>query len=366
MKKVFKRPRGTLGKWNGVKYWKDSFTDLKPFDILDIDDVLTRYKSTLESFDECLEQQKNGHYFLKITEDQLDHPEVKRLHEKFNHKSVDVNNSEIIKFAPYGKKPHERSYKWDHIIEDRPNFQLRDGKVTPGFGTWDWKNYFNREEKGMVSRNNIYLEIPHEVISENLVSLNGKFYQKVLPKNGIEVIKKFIEEVETNGGEYEKHHAHPWKDTEKVNKIIDKYDEKYPDWNFEFPIYSYSTVKQNGLLFPIFHAGNPYYMTGTGLHRLIMPAYAKSNVPMILPLPADKNDLRYFVYSMGRDFRKIDNKYSFLLIDVNIESKKLVFYLSPEPSVNPKKIPKLKYKMGRITHENFNEWKTEYIGECEF
>ena len=75
-----------------IKYWKPYFNDLKPFDLLDVCDVLERQKNTLESFDECKKQQENGHYFLKITGDQLDHPEVKRLHEKFNHKSVDENN----------------------------------------------------------------------------------------------------------------------------------------------------------------------------------------------------------------------------------------------------------------------------------
>ena len=54
MKRAFKRPRGTLGKWCGVKYWKPYFNDLKPFDLLDIHDVLDRQKKTIESFDECM------------------------------------------------------------------------------------------------------------------------------------------------------------------------------------------------------------------------------------------------------------------------------------------------------------------------
>lgn len=355
MKKVFKRSRGTLGKWFGVKYWKPYFNDLKPFDVLDVYDVLERQKNTLESFDECKKQQENGHYFLKITEDQLDHPEVKRLHEKFNHKSVDVNNLKIIKFEPYGKRPYERSYKLDRIIEDRPNFQLRDGKVTPGFGTWSWKTHFESVDNQSLSRTKIYLEIPHQVISENLISLNQKFYRKVLPKNGIEIIKKFIKEVETNDGEYKKQHAHPWKDTERVNKIIDKYDKKYPDWNFEFPIFAYSTIKQSGLLFPSFYVSSPYFIASQGLHRLIMPAYAQSDVPIILPIPVVYKK-RYFIFSSHNDFRKIGGEYSFLMIDVNRESKKLIFYLTPT----------LRYNLRKINHDNFKEWKTEYIGESQY
>ncbi len=331
----------------GVKYWKPYFNDLKPFDLLDVCDVLERQKNTLECFDECLVQQENGYYFLKITEDQLDHPEVKRLHEKFNHKSVDVNNSEIIKFAPYGIRPYERSYKWDHIIEDRPNFQLRDGKVTPGFGAWDWEKYFRYVDEGLVSRTQIYLEIPHQVISENLISLNQKFYRKVLPKNGINIIKNFIKEVEKT--------TDSWNDTDKVNKIIGKYDEKCPDWNFEFPIYAYSSVKRKGLLFPSFAANGGYFIASQGLHRLIMPAYAQSDVPIILPIPVE-NKKRYFIFSSHNDFRKVDDEYSFLMIDVDMNSKRLIFYLTPTK----------RYDLKKINHDNFKQWKTEYIGESQY
>jgi hypothetical protein len=360
MRRVFERPRGTLGKWFGVKYWKPYFDDLEPFDLLDIHEVLNRQKKTIESFDECKEQQENGHYFLKIDSNQFKHTEVKKLHQKFNHKSVNLNDAgkQIIKFLPnntYGNIPYRRNYDVHHTIDDRINFQLRDGKVTPGFGTWDWKKYFEAVENKKQSRTKIYLEIPHQVISENLVSLNEKFYREVLPKNGIDIIKKFIKEVETNSGELKKQHAHTWNDTEKVNEIIDKYDELYSDWNFEFPIHAYSSVKRKGLLFPSFAANGGHFIAPQGLHRLIMPAYAQSDVPIILPIPMENND-RYFIFSAHADFKKIDGEYSFLMIDLDRKNKKLFFYLTTT----------VRYDLKKINRDNFKEWKTEYIGESQY
>ena len=60
--------------------------------------------------------------------------------------------------------------------------------------------------------------------------------------------------------------------------------------------------------------------------------------------------------SAYRDFKKIGDKYSYLMIDVNRETKKLIFYLVSEE----------RYTLKRINHENFKQWKTEYIGECKF
>ena len=344
----------------GVKYWKPYFDDLEPFDLLDIHEVLNRQKKTIESFDECKEQQENGHYFLKIDSNQFKHTEVKKLHQKFNHESVNLNDvdKQIIKFLPnntYGNIPYRRNYDVHHTIDDRINFQLRDGKVTPGFGTWDWKNYFEAVGNKKQSRTKIYLEIPHQVISENLVSLNEKFYREVLPKNGIDIIKKFIKEVETNSGELKKQHAHTWDDIEKVNEIIDKYDELYSDWNFEFPIHAYSSVKRKGLLFPSFAANGGHFIAPQGLHRLIMPSYAQSDVPIILPIPMENNE-RYFIFSAHTDFKKIDGEYSFLMIDVDRNKKKLIFYLTPT----------VRYDLKKINRDNFKEWKTEYIGESQY
>ena len=61
-------------KTTGVNFWKPFFNDLNPFDTLDIEDVLKRYKDTICSFDQCKKQEEAGHYFLRITDDQLTDP----------------------------------------------------------------------------------------------------------------------------------------------------------------------------------------------------------------------------------------------------------------------------------------------------
>ena len=83
-------------KNSGVRYWKDSFIDLKPFDEMNLGEVLTRYKNILEGFKEY--QPDNGAFFVPIkrTSD-LNIPEVKRIHEKFNSKTCIVDDNKKAK-----------------------------------------------------------------------------------------------------------------------------------------------------------------------------------------------------------------------------------------------------------------------------
>lgn len=295
-----------LHKNTGVNFWKPFFNDLKPFDILDIEDVLKRYKDTISSFDECKVQEQNGHYFLRITEDQLTDPRVKKLHTIFNHKNININNLQIIKFEAYGKRVFKQDYDPNYIKRDMPNFQLRDGKVTPGFGTWNWKEYFQRVDKGTTSRENIYLEIPYKIIEDNLALLEG---------TDVSIIKEFINEIED------------WNNIEYINETIKKYDTIWKDWNFEFPILSYISVKRDGLLFPILGATSANSFPGNGLHRFAMTALAKSDVPFILP---KNKKSRYYIRSKFKDYRKIDNENTYLLLDVDTKKKEITFYLSTE------------------------------------
>ena len=307
-------------KRNGVKFWKPFFNDLKPFDTLDIEEVLQRYKNTIQSFGKCIEEENIGHYFLRVTKEQLIEPRVKKLHSKFNHKNTDLDNLQIIKFEGYGKRVFTQDYDNNFLKSHSgrnsigtPNFQLRDGKVTPGFGTWNWKEYFERVDKGLTSRENIYLEIPYKIIEDNLALLEG---------TDVSIIKKFISEIElTKEG---------WNDIESVNKVIKEYDSIWKDWNFEFPILSYTSVKRDGLLFPILGAFSANSFPGNGLHRFAMSAFAKSDVPFILPKSKEK---RYYIRSKFRDYKKLDNEYTYLLLDVDTESKTITFYLSSDSTI---------------------------------
>jgi len=58
-----------------------------------------------------------------------------------------------------------------------------------------------------------------------------------------------------------------------------------------------------------------------------MTALAKSDVPFILP---KSNESRYYIRSKFKDYRKIDNENTYLLLDVNTEKKEITFYLSSE------------------------------------
>ena len=111
-------------KNTGVNFWKPFFNDLNPFDILDIEDVLRRYKDTIYSFDQCKKQQEAGHYFLRITDDQLTDPRVKKLHTTFNHKNTNLNDLQIIKFEAYGKRAFKQNYDPNYIKRDMPNGEL--------------------------------------------------------------------------------------------------------------------------------------------------------------------------------------------------------------------------------------------------
>ncbi len=44
------------------------------------------------------------------------------------------------------------------------------------------------------------------------------------------------------------------------------------------------------------------------------------------------------------------------MIDVDMNSKRLIFYLTPTK----------RYDLKKINHDNFKQWKTEYIGESQY
>tara|TARA_R110002074_G_scaffold252830_4_gene424906 strand:- start:1227 stop:2213 length:987 start_codon:yes stop_codon:yes gene_type:complete len=309
-------------KHTGVNFWKPFFNDLKPFDTLDIEDVIKRNKDTISSFDKCEELEKKGHYFLRITKDQLTDPRVKKLHDKFNHKNTNIKDLQIIKFEAYGERVFTQDYDKNYIkpksknnqfVPDQPNFQLRDGKVSPGFGTWDWKDYFYRVDIGETARENIYLEIPYKIIEDNLALLEG---------TDMSIIKRFIREIEDTN--------EAWNNIEYVNEVIKEYDTIWKDWNYQFPILSYISVKRDGLLFPILAGYSSNSLPGNGMHRFSMTALSKSDIPIILP---KSKESRYYIRSKFKDYRKLDNEYTYLLLDVDTVKKVITFYLSSEDTI---------------------------------
>jgi hypothetical protein len=143
-----------------------------------------------------------------------------------------------------------------------------------------------------------------------------------------------------------------------VNELIDLYDKKYPDWNYDFPTFGYTSFVKYGLLMPTFYFGNKVFKNGT--HRLYNACLSKSDIPLFINMPSQNPDPKFkrfvvdenefIVYSV-RLFRKINNEYSRLLMYINLNDRSLKFYLTT--------IDVYKVKNGLIEDK-------KYIGECKF
>jgi len=312
-------------KNNGVKYWKDCFSDLKVLDTLHLDNILTRFKNTLYTFDNFKED--NGWFFIPIKrESDLDEVlELKRLHEKFNSKSVifpDENgNPRRICFHTYGYSPYKRDYYRKGTLTMNSHQNWKDGMIRPGLNmsAESWKGVTKNIEKGILSDKFVYIEIPYDIILDYMV-INHNGHEMKIPK-------QFVEEVEdTKNG---------WKNDDTVNELIDLYDKKYPDWNYDFPTFGYTSFVKYGLLMPTFYFGNKVFKNGT--HRLYNACLSKSDIPLFINMPSQNPDPKFkrfvvdenefIVYSV-RLFRKINNEYSRLLMYINLNDRSLKFYLT--------------------------------------
>jgi len=99
-------------KNSGVRYWKDFFNDLKPFDKINLDELLTRHHNTLLSFDNF--NPDNDWFFIPIKKqsDLEENSELLRLHKKFNSPNavIEKSKNKRIAFSAYGKSPYLRSH----------------------------------------------------------------------------------------------------------------------------------------------------------------------------------------------------------------------------------------------------------------
>jgi hypothetical protein len=313
-------------KNSGVRYWKDSFIDLKPFDEMNLGEVLTRYKNILEGFKEY--QPDNGAFFVPIkrTSD-LNIPEVKRIHEKFNSKTCIVDDNKKAKkiLFSYGKSPYKRDFYGKGSPDGTINShqQWKDGYVRPGIECInDFVPHIESMANGRTNNRFVYLEIPHSIL-RNYMILNHNEYN-------MDIAKKFVEELEVDN---------KWENSDYVNELIDVYDEKYPDWNYDFPVYGYCSVRQIGFLNPGFYFGHKIFHNGT--HRVFMCGLSKSDFPLILQVPLSQRDEpnKFDKCIIGESewvvftppfFEKIGKKFSRLLIKINLEDRNLIFYLTDE------------------------------------
>ena len=280
----------------GTKYWKSYFGDLKCFDRISFIDIISRIDSTLREFKEYY----SSGALISFKEEYEDIPEMKELYDKFNKE----NSTNRITFWPEGRSPFAYKYT-SKLIGGTSNYQIRDGQIVPPFERKDiYQSHVLKEKTGQIDPDYLYLAIPYEFISEYMVKTNNNW--------NMDIAKKFIREVKD------------WDDIESIDKLIDKYDKKYLNWNHDFPIFGFMSIFKNGLLFPnITFSCGPHYnkILDSGTHRLFMTAMSGSDFPMFVQIP--KNKIRFSLISVMNIFKDETQ----LRIDVDLENKEYVLFL---------------------------------------
>tara|TARA_Y100000310_G_scaffold341337_1_gene440166 strand:+ start:915 stop:1928 length:1014 start_codon:yes stop_codon:yes gene_type:complete len=303
-----------------VRYYGDEFKNLNFWDQISLDNVIQRYVNTIKSFDAY--EEKNGQCFIYLGPDELKVPGVVELHEKYNSPYYDYKNNADDKICmyPWGRSPFG-IYPEDFLMNHNPNIQMRDGMVRSGLGSLPFTDYFFYRDRNLLSDKFIYIEIPKEIINKYMVMTTNKV--------SITIARDFVDEVESTIG---------WEDLESIKPIIKKYDNKYPHWNHDFPIFAYSKIKLFGLIFPIIRL-SPFNLIAAGSHRLIMTALSGNDIPFLIPIPFDTTSnkksrtlLNNWAIPSTEPFFKDDTE---LWINIDIYNKKLGFYLSEYTRVIP-------------------------------
>lgn len=298
-----------------IKWWKpEYFGDLKPFDILPMEEVLERYLNTLKTFPQYEKAYTNGEFFLNIQEEDLEIPELKYFHEKFN--------SPFCKFdGPRFKmifhlKENRQFFKKEYEIIDKEsgtsNYNVRDGQIRGGWATPKIRDYYYKSKlKGIITGEWVYLTLPYKLTQKHLKESNNGY--------SWDIAKQFVKEVEESIG---------WEDTNLVKEIIDRYDNKYPKWNHDFPINGYVQMKKDGLLFPGPWVHN-YNFCYHSFHRIIMTSMNKMDFPFFIPVPVVKDSNIFTTTSAANNF-VYEGKLSYLKIEVDLSAKKSKFYFINE------------------------------------
>ena len=229
----------------GVRYWFDTFKNLKSFDILDYQDVIDLYLKNQSLL------QKNNYEKLGGDNERPINSDV----EKVDKDGFWLGYSPVyFNIDPYGKKITQA--KADVVSMDMQ-----------GHGKF-WDNF-------------IYLELPADLFKQYQISVHSN--------PDISIFKKFTKELDKT-------------DFSKVEalKLIDKYDKAYSDkknsyknffdtktdlaWKSDLEIGQYWTIKQKGLIYPIcFNHKN--YILKRGSHRALFCALSDSDVPVFIQTP---------------------------------------------------------------------------------
>lgn len=294
-----------------IKWKSNHFKDLKPFDIVSLDNLLDRTKQTMLDIDETdfNDQWEEGRAFIKFSVDNQNDPEVKYWHQKYNSSKCPLPTKDQIILhqfkAPHSKPEFHTERNKNIFSNNTTNVNGRDGFINGGFSELDiWEHFINYKRRGIVTGEWIYLELNFKYILENMfTSVN---------RAPLHAAKQFINDVENIG----------WKNKEKVNLLIKEYDKKYPNWSHDFPIESFLDVKKNGILFPC-QWWNPEMIAGNGTHRMIMTGFNKINTPYITQIPKN-NPLKWYSQSRYPIF-EYNGKPSYLVCSIDRLKEKVEY-----------------------------------------
>jgi len=161
----------------------------------------------------------------------------------------------------------------------------------------------------------LYLELPYEFFNE--------FQTRVHSNDDVSIYRKFLDEI---GNE---------KDTEKIQELVDKYDELYPElysfknyfrvvtdlkWRQDLEVGQYMTIRDNGIIYPICFNSNRFILS-RGTHRTLFLAHTKSDVPVFIQYPKlNGKDM-----SENWDIELAKNFSEKTILRVNVKNKTIKF-----------------------------------------
>jgi len=301
-----------------VKWKSNTFKDLKSFDTLTYDNLLSRTKQAMLDINarDFWSQHKSGRAFLQINTDKIDDPELVYLSKKYNSPLTKYpTDTQIVlrQYSPKYSQPRYFDKENTNIFKGlTSNVNNRDGFIVGGFSEIDaYGTYLLPKRNKHLTGNWIYLELPYNYVYE--------FMNKSINSAPLDTAKKFIKEVDQTVG---------WEDRIGIQKLVNTYDEKYPDWNHDFPINSFIQVKNEGLLFPC-QWWNPEVLASNATHRMVMMGYNKYNVPFITQIPYN---YPHAWYSQSREpMFFYDNKWQYLIMYVDRIKNQLTFTFTQDP-----------------------------------
>lgn len=229
----------------GVRYWKESFKNLKHFDILPYQKVVDLY--------------------LEV------HEQLKPTQETFGWNERPIN-SDVDKI--------KKGESWDGFDPVYFNIDPTEEKVVMAKA-----DVISMDMAGVGKEWNkfLYLTLPYDLINNYMTNMHDN--------DDVTIARKFIREVEDTIG---------W-EGDRWKKIEKKYDNLYPEtstytdmyethtcikWKQDFDIRQYISIKNNGLLFPICY-NSMYHMLRRGTHRAVLLAMTNSDIPIFLQLPKE-------------------------------------------------------------------------------